>query len=97
MTTQRTIEMNKLDYVGLFNLIKWVEDMPSSVRVGDRFWDNITDSIADLLPSIPEIDSEEFYYEMPFIKDGALMMDLISDTDIHTDENKTIHVCFVPA
>ena len=78
MKVTRIVVMGQVEYKGLLELIEWVEAMPAIANVGDRFWDNITDTVADLLPSIPELAGDDFYYNTPFTKDGDLLLDLIS-------------------
>lgn len=87
----KQITINSADYTKLFDLVKWYGEMPD-VEVGDRFHENVAERIDEMLPTVPEIESDDYYSGGVEIVCGDIIWTLVSNDDF----DKEIKFMLVP-
>ena len=57
----KQLQMPAEDFEKLRQAVVWYDAMPAFLEVGDRFHENMSEKMDDLLPEVPEIESDEYY------------------------------------
>lgn len=69
------------NFVKLKQTIEWYDKMPSFLDVGDRFHENMSEEIENLLPAIDELDNQDYYNGGIEVVDGKMFMTLVHELD----------------
>ena len=77
----KQVQMPAAQWDALKKVIEWYDDMPAFLEVGDRFHERMSEEMYHLLPSIPEIESDEYFSLGVLEQEGELILTLQSVTD----------------
>ena len=81
----KQIQMPAEDFEKLKAAITWYDAMPAFLEVGDRFHENMSEELDNLLPSVPEIESDDYYSGGVEQSEGRLILNLISEEDFEDE------------
>lgn len=88
----KQVQMPAAKRDALLKVIKWYDAMPAFLEVGDRFHERMGEEIDNLLPTIPEIESDNYFSLGVVEQEGELILTIQSVTD-YLDE---IEIQLVP-
>lgn len=76
-------------FANLLEAVKWYDAMPTCLddAVGDRFHEDINDHINESLPTVPELDDDEYYMESTSVVGDTIVINIAlseDGTDSHT-------------
>lgn len=89
----KQVQMTQARFDMLKAIIRWYDIMPAFLDVGDRFHERMSEEMDNLLPTLEEIESDDYYNGGIEEKDGKLIMTLVSTEDVEDE----IEVELVPA
>lgn len=85
----QTIHVNK--FIELYEIVKWYNNMPASLEVGDRFHETVSETMRELAGTLDNINKDYYFGNFTINSDQHLIV-TVSDAE-SGDDVGTIRLC----
>lgn len=82
LPTTHAIDVNK--FTELFVIVKWYNNMPACLEVGDRFHETVNETMMELAGSLDNIN-EDYYFGDFTVNSDQHLIATVADSDLCED------------